>query len=229
MQALILAAGYGKRLGELTKKTPKCLIKIKSKSLIDIWLEKLNNLGVKKIYINIHYKKKKIITHLRKSPYRKKIVLLNEKELLGTAGTLKKNLKYFQNESLIMLHADNYTEDNLKGFVKFYKKNRNNSDIFIFTFLTKDFLNSGMLRYNNKKILTEFTEKPSTYKGSIANGGIFIMNKTFLNNFKSEKNTYDFSKDMLPRLIGKAKCYTTKFFFIDIGLRKKLKIARSRF
>ena len=59
MQALILAAGYGKRLGELTKKTPKCLIKIKSKSLIDIWLEKLNNLGVNKIYINIHYKKKK--------------------------------------------------------------------------------------------------------------------------------------------------------------------------
>ena len=128
-----------------------------------------------------------------------------------------------------MLHADNYTEDNLKGFVKFYKKNRTNSDIFIFTFLTKDFLNSGMLRYNNKKILTEFIEKPSTYKGNIANGGIFIMNKNFLNNFKSEKNTYDFSKDMLPRLIGKAKCYTTNFFFIDIGLRKKLKIARSRF
>lgn len=61
MKALILAAGYGRRLGRLTKKTPKCLIKIKSRSLIDIWVEKLNNLGINEIYINIHYKKKKLL------------------------------------------------------------------------------------------------------------------------------------------------------------------------
>ncbi len=229
MKALILAAGYGRRLGRLTKKTPKCLIKIKSRSLIDIWLEKLNNLGINEIYINIHYKKKKVTSHLKKSPYKNKIILLNENKLLGTGGTLKKNLKLFKNDSLIMLHADNYTEDNLKGFVKFYNNNKNSSDIFIFTFLTKDFSNSGMLKFNNKKILSEFKEKPFVYKGSYANGGIFIMNKNFLNNFKKKRKIYDFSKDMLPRLIGKAKCYTTKFFFIDIGLKEKLKIARSRF
>ena len=59
MQALILAAGYGKRLGKITKNIPKCLVKINSQTLIDIWLRKLHILKIDKIYINTHYKQKR--------------------------------------------------------------------------------------------------------------------------------------------------------------------------
>ena len=57
MQALILAAGYGKRLGKITKNIPKCLVKINSQTLIDIWLRKLHILKIDKIYINYYIAK----------------------------------------------------------------------------------------------------------------------------------------------------------------------------
>jgi len=227
MQALILAAGYGKRLGKITKKTPKCLIKINSEPLIDIWLKKLNNLKINKIYINTHYKHQKIINYLRKSAYKKKIILLHEKKLLGTGGTLKKNIKLFKKESLLLLHADNYTEDNLKKFIIFSKKKK--SYVSIFAFKTNDFKNSGMIKFDKEKTLTHFSEKPVSYNGNIANGAIFFMKKNFLKYYSKQKKIYDFSKDMIPKLIGKASCYVTKKFFIDVGTQKKLNIVRSKF
>ena len=52
MKAILLAAGYGKRLGSLTKKKPKCLIKINNKPIIQIWIDKLYSLGVRDILVN---------------------------------------------------------------------------------------------------------------------------------------------------------------------------------
>ena len=52
-KALLLAAGFGTRLGELTKKVPKCLMLIGDKPLLGLWIEKLENLGCDEIIINL--------------------------------------------------------------------------------------------------------------------------------------------------------------------------------
>ena len=59
MRAMILAAGRGERIGELTKTTPKPLLKINGKYLIDYSIESLANLGVQDIVINICFQKRK--------------------------------------------------------------------------------------------------------------------------------------------------------------------------
>ena len=64
MKSMILAAGYGKRLGNLTQDTPKPLIKVKGKALIDFHIEKLIAIGCNKIVINVHYLAEKIIKHV---------------------------------------------------------------------------------------------------------------------------------------------------------------------
>ena len=55
MKAMILAAGFGKRLGRLTQNTPKPLIQVKGKALIDYHLEKLIKSGFEMVVINLHY------------------------------------------------------------------------------------------------------------------------------------------------------------------------------
>ena len=60
-EAMILAAGYGKRMLPLTSHTPKPLVKVNNKSLLEHTLDKLQNSGVKKIVINTHHIHSKIL------------------------------------------------------------------------------------------------------------------------------------------------------------------------
>ena len=55
MKALILAAGKGTRLMPFTKTIPKCLMPINKKPLLELWLEKLSDIGVNEFLINTHY------------------------------------------------------------------------------------------------------------------------------------------------------------------------------
>ena len=55
MKALLLSAGYGKRLLPLTKDTPKCLIKINGITMLDLWISKIRKLGINEIIVNTHY------------------------------------------------------------------------------------------------------------------------------------------------------------------------------
>ena len=72
MKAILLSAGYGTRLMPYTKSTPKCLMKINNKPLLEFWIEKLLKIGFTSILINLHYKKEKVL----KSPNLPKYVFL---------------------------------------------------------------------------------------------------------------------------------------------------------
>ena len=80
MKAILLSAGYGTRLMPLTKKKPKCLMKIKKKVLLDFWIEKLLKIGIKDILINLHYKRDKVEKHISKSKYKKFLTTTTEKK-----------------------------------------------------------------------------------------------------------------------------------------------------
>ena len=94
MKAFILAAGLGTRLRPLTFKKPKPLIKINDRPIIDYVLEWLANQGIKEVIINLHYMPDMIKKHLgRGGEFGLKITYSYEKNILGTAGALKKKEK----------------------------------------------------------------------------------------------------------------------------------------
>ena len=121
MNAIILAAGYGKRLKPLTNKIPKCLVKIRGRVLLNIWLEKLSIIGVDKVLINTHYLADQVEDFIKTSKFQKKVEIVYEKELLGTAGTLNANINFFENKDGILLHADNYCVDDLTSLLQAHK------------------------------------------------------------------------------------------------------------
>ena len=105
-QGMILAAGLGKRMQPITLKTPKPLIQIGNKNLLDRTIELLINHGVDKIAINVHHLADQIKDFINKKKYRVKITILYERDtLLDTGGGILNATKSFK-EPFIVVNPD---------------------------------------------------------------------------------------------------------------------------
>ena len=120
MKAMILAAGFGKRLGELTKSKPKPLLEVKGKPLIDYHIEKLISSGFKTIAINTHYLGAQISDHVIENFGQKlEIHISHEKQLLGTGGGIKKAISDFGDEDIVVINSDIYSDLDYTYFSNF--------------------------------------------------------------------------------------------------------------
>ena len=111
-KAMILAAGFGKRLNPLTNSCPKPLIKIGNETLLSNTINFLQDLGVKQIIINTHYLSDQIKKYINEKKFKSDIILINEKEkILDTGGGIFNALKYF-NESFLCINPDTIWNSN---------------------------------------------------------------------------------------------------------------------
>ena len=105
-QGMILAAGLGKRMQPITAKTPKPLIKIGGKNLLDRAIELLVNHGVDEIAINVHHLADQIKDFINKKKYKTKIIISHEQNmLLDTGGGILNATKYFK-EPFVVVNPD---------------------------------------------------------------------------------------------------------------------------
>ena len=229
MNVLLLAAGYGKRLRQLTKSTPKCLIKVDEETMLDFWIKKINDINFDKIYINTHYLHEQVYTQLKK--YKNiDIKILYEKKLLGTSGTIFKNLNYFKDNDLLVIHCDNFTNFDISKLIEVNKMKPKKCIMTMLTFDTNKPKDSGIVIKNSENILENYFEKKNGNYGNEANAAIYILSRKF---FEDKKyivfyNSFNFAKEVIPNLIGEVYVYKTDDFFIDIGDQESLKIARNR-
>jgi len=128
---MILAAGLGRRLKSLTQNTPKALIKIKDKTLLEIVISKLKSQGINDVIINVQHHARQIIDYVNiKNKFGINIEFSNETELLDTGGGLKKASHYFNDGFPFLLqNVDVISNINITEMLDFH--NRNNSIITI--------------------------------------------------------------------------------------------------
>ncbi len=214
MRALLLAAGLGTRLRPLTDTTPKCLVPIKGKPLLDIWCEALLAAGVTKLLINLHYKPEQVQQHLESSKFCELVETIYEPSLLGTAGTLLANRKFFENQDGILLHADNYCETNISELISAHESRPSNCDLTMLAFRTSTPETCGILEVSKNQILQKMYEKSSDDHGNLANAAFYILSKKLISELKDET---DFSNEVLPKYFGKTLVVETSETFIDIG------------
>jgi len=218
MKAILLSAGYGSRLRPITNQIPKCLVPVRNKPILEIWLENLHKAGVDSFLINTHYLSKKVENFCEKSRFRNNIILRHEKKLLGTAGTLLKNIDFYENSDGILLHSDNYCLDNLKKFIDAHNSRPKGCLMTMMTFNTKNPQESGICKINEKNILVDFHEKVKSPQGTLANGAVYILSSDLIDLIKQKfKNSKDFSNDIIVNLKNKIYCYKSEKTFIDIG------------
>tara|TARA_B100001093_G_scaffold467528_1_gene486814 strand:- start:243 stop:938 length:696 start_codon:yes stop_codon:yes gene_type:complete len=102
-QGMILAAGLGKRMQPITLKTPKPLIEIGKKNLLERSIELLINHGVDEITINVHHLSDQIKNFIYKKKYKSKITIFHEKEtLLDTGGGIFNATKSFKGPFVVI-------------------------------------------------------------------------------------------------------------------------------
>ena len=105
-KAMILAAGFGKRLNPLTLNCPKPLLKIGKETLLSNTINFLEYSKVNEAIINVHYLENQIIEYINKKKFNLNITIINEKEkILDTGGGIFNALKYF-NESFLCINPD---------------------------------------------------------------------------------------------------------------------------
>lgn len=226
MKALILAAGLGSRLGELSKTTPKILQKINGTSILEINLRKLSKIGVKQFYVNTHYLSEQVEEEILKLNDFQNIKILQEPKLLGTLGTLKK-LSISENiENLLVMHGDNYFEDSLTKFKSSILELKQNDFGLIATFRAANPRECGILEMDSRGRWVDFHEKTQSEYGNLANAAIYFFKVETFNLLKNLNSTgNDISRDLLPRLVGKLKIVELEGQFIDIGTPENLKLA----
>jgi mannose-1-phosphate guanylyltransferase len=218
LKAILLAAGYGTRLRPLTNATPKCLVKIKNKPLLQLWLESLTKAGVNSFLINTHYLHVEVENFIHSSVFKNKCKLVYEEQLLGTAGTLIKNINFIENDEILLIHADNYCLEDINNLILAHKNRPNYCLLTMMTFRTQEPSSCGIVEVNESNIMYGFHEKISNPPGNLANCAVYILSKEFINILRNDFfNVNDFSKDVLAHFVNKTFIYETKNIFIDIG------------
>ena len=225
LRALLLSAGLGTRLRPLTLKTPKCLIPISGKPLLEIWLDELENLGCEKILINTHYLSHQVEEFLQNYPKRNaEIITTYEKKLLGTAGTFIYNKNFFKGSRGILIHADNITDADLNFIIDAHNQRPKECILTMLTFNTLNPQSCGIVQINEKGIVESFYEKVNFFKGNRANGALYVFDYELIEFLeKKDFNFYDFSRDIIPLLLGRIFTWHTNSNYYDIGSHESLK------
>ena len=218
MKAILLAAGFGTRLRPLTDTTPKCLVPIKGKPLLQIWLERLSDAGIGPFLINTHYLSDRVEAFVNSSPFKAQIELVHEKELLGTAGTLRKNIDFFDNDDGLLIHADNYCLADFNNFVEAHKRRPQSCLMTMMTFTTERPESCGIVETNDRRILVNFLEKVKDPPSNKANGAIYALSRELLRTIRTDfTHASDFSTEVIPSVLNKIYTYHTNDILVDIG------------
>ncbi|MEI6288240.1 MAG: nucleotidyltransferase family protein [bacterium] len=180
MKALILAAGLGTRLCPITDNIPKPLVVLGDQPLLWYHLESLRKNGVTEVLINTHYLPEMIngfVADYNNNHQDIKVFTTHEKELLGSAGTLKKNIDFFKDEQdFFVTYGDNLTTIDYDKILDFHVKN--NTLATIASYHEKHPESKGIIIHDKNKKIIKFIEKPSNEEivSNQANGGVYVLN-----------------------------------------------------
>jgi mannose-1-phosphate guanylyltransferase len=216
MRALLLAAGYGTRLRPITDFVPKCLVPIKGKPLLQIWLENLTDAGIGPFLVNTHYLSEQVFSFVHQSKFSSMITLSYEPILLGTGGTMLYNHTFFENEDGLLIHADNYCLTDFKKFIEFHQNRPSGCVMTLMSFKTLQPNACGILEVDENNILVKFHEKVSNPPGNLANGAVYIMTPEVIKWMIQNKAT-DITRDVIPNFIGRIFTFENTNIHIDIG------------
>jgi mannose-1-phosphate guanylyltransferase len=230
LRALLLAAGLGTRLRPLTDSTPKCLVRINGRPLLDYWIELLSDAGVADILINLHHLPDAVRSYVAQCAYPVNITTVYEKRLLGTAGTLLRNRAFFRGEPSMLVHADNLSWFDVRAFMKRFEDRSSGVEITMMTFDADRPETCGIVELDDHGIVRRFHEKVPDPPGTLANGAVYVISPMVLDFLTAlGKEVIDFSTEVLPHYMGRINTFHNDVYHRDIGTIESLAAAQTEY
>jgi mannose-1-phosphate guanylyltransferase len=224
VKAFLLAAGHGTRLRPLTDNMPKCMVPIRGRAMLDIWLEICEQAGIDEVLINLHAHSEPVRAALRQSKRGVTVYLSEEPVLLGSAGTLVCNRDWVATEEYFwVLYADVLTNANLNEMLQFHIKCAPAATIG--SCRVKDPSRCGVITFDPDFLVQEFVEKPTHPRSDWVFSGLMIGTPMLLDSIPS-RLPVDLGFDVLPRLVGRMRAYPISDYLTDVGTMQNYEAAQ---
>lgn len=225
-KALLLAGGLGTRLRPLTDHTPKCLVPIAGRPLLDYWFDAFEAAGIFDVLINSHHLRQKVRDYidLRNSEGRFRITESYEPKLLGSAGTLHANRDYIAvGDTALIVYADNLSNVDLRRFLEFHHLHGDPMTMLLFR--ASNPRNCGIARLDSDQRVVDFVEKPQSPSGKLANAGVYALTSRAFHEM-ADMNRFDLGFDVLPAFVGRMRGFVWEGYHRDIGTPQALQKAQ---
>lgn len=224
MKAFLLAAGVGSRLRPITDITPKCMLDISGRPLLDIWLDAFDRAGVDEVLINLHHLPDVVRRHLAAHDGPPTVRTVYEPALLGSAGTLAANRQWVRGDELFLAcNADNLTDFDLRSLVDAHCERGAIATLTVFH--SPNASAGGVVELDAGGWVTGFAEKPSQPVSDLVNAGMYAFRPSVLDEITGAPPK-DIGYDLLPRLVGRARAVLVDGYFRDIGTPDAYRLAR---
>ncbi|MEW6365207.1 MAG: nucleotidyltransferase family protein [Acidobacteriota bacterium] len=213
------------RLRPLTRSIPKCLVKIRAKSLLEYWLDAMLRAGVTKCVVCTHHHAHQIRDRIAAlgASVRPRVVESYEPELLGSAGALSRNVDLADGVSdVLVIYADNFSDICLSQFLQFHRSHHLGFTMLLFR--APDPRACGIVRCDRSGTIVHFEEKPEIPSSDLANAGVYAMTAATYREVAS-LSVRDIARDVVPRLVGRMKGLVHRGYHRDIGTIESLKQA----
>ena len=170
MQAVILAAGFGKRLRPITYHVPKPMIRIAGKNLIEHNLDILPD-EIDELIIVVNYLKEQIINHFGSNYKGRKIKYVRQKDMLGTGHALSICKEYLRNRFLVMMGDDIYSRVDIERSIK-------HEQCILAQAVSGKFI-GGRIKLDSNGNLDDIVEGVHNKSKSLSNVGLYVATKKF--------------------------------------------------
>jgi D-glycero-D-manno-heptose 1,7-bisphosphate phosphatase len=221
-QAVILVGGKGSRLGKITKKVPKPLIKFDKNHFLNYQINYLSQFPFKEILLLCGYKKK-CFEKFKHYSNKIKIKIINEKKPLGTGGAISNALKYLD-DIFFLCNGDTFFEINLFNLYDSFDRSQYDGIVALKKAACSARYSKIIIKNNTINLFT----KDKVKKGEIFNCGFYFLKKKIFDNKKKKKSL---EENILPALCKikkiKGKIFNEKL--IDIGVLEDLNLAKKFF
>lgn len=211
---VIMAGGLGTRLGELTKETPKPMLKIRNKPIIEHIIDMFVSYGFTKFMLSVNYKADVIKNYFKDGrDFGVEIQYIEENKRLGTAGALSL-IENKMEEPFFVINGDIMTSLNFEQLLEFHNSIKSDATMCVRSYDYQ--IPYGVITTDSKKNILAINEKP-IYE-FLVNAGVYVVNPIILD-YIPKDDYFDMPNlfDILKKDQKNIKAYEINDYWIDIG------------
>jgi D,D-heptose 1,7-bisphosphate phosphatase len=226
VKALLLAGGLGTRLRPLTDTIPKCLVPIAGRPLLDFWIDRLAEAGIREARINTHVLAEQIRAYIARvnAGGRLQLIESHEPTLLGSAGTITANADLADEaDQVVIIYADNLSDIDLRPLLAFHRAHGDPFTMVLFRAPNPQAC--GIAALDTQGRIVSFVEKPKQPLSDLANAGLYIVEARAYREIAAMR-AFDLGFDVLPRFVGQMRGWVWGGYYLDIGTLQALERAR---
>ena len=226
-EAIILAGGFGTRLSHVVSDVPKPMAPVYGKPFLTYLLDRLIDAGIRRVILAIGYKHECIESYFGPSYRGTEIVYSQETTPLFTGGAIRKAAEQIQSEDFVVLNGDTLFDIDFAKLYDFHTKHH--AKLSIALRQVADTSRYGSVTCTNDHIVS-FSEKAESVGAGDINGGIYMINRSWLLN-QDLPSKFSFEKELMQPMAGDPSFYGLSFntYFIDIGVPEDYYRAQEEF